>query len=296
MASTNTLSTLKQRIETGEMLVIAELNPPKDANPDGLRAQAAALKGKVHAAGLLDNRDGVGMSPTAAASIVAAVGLEPIVHMVTRDRNRVALESDFIGARALGISNILCTTGTHQTLGTFKSAKNVFDVDSVQLLKLFSGHAAESGSTCLGATAAPFADPMELQLMRLAKKTRLGASFIITQPVFDTTRFGAWWKEVRKMDLAKKSAVIVGIRPLLTKEDAKAYAAERPSPRVPAELLERITGAADDAAARREGISAAAALAKELKALPGIRGIEISVGDDVEAALEIIEKADLKVS
>ena len=293
MASTNTL---KQRIETGEFLVIAELIPPNSADVDGLLARAAALKGKVHAVGLSDNREGVGMSPTAAATLVAAEGLEPIVHMVTRDRNRIALESDFLGARALGISNILCTTGTHQTLGAFKSAKNVFDVDSVQLLQLLSGHAAGNGSTCLGATAAPFADPLELQLMRLSKKTRLGAAFVITQPVFDTARFEKWWKEVEQKELSKKTAFIVGIRPLLRKDEAKAYAAERPDPRIPSAILEKISNAPDDAAARKEGIAAATAVVKKLKSLPGIRGVEISIGDDVEAALEIIDNAGLKVS
>ena len=292
MASTNSF---KNQIETGKMLVIAELLPPKDANPALVRERAAKLKGKVHAVGLSDNRDGVGMSAVAAATLAAQEGVDAILHMVTRDRNRIALESDFLGARALGISNILCTTGTHQTLGSFKAAKNVFDVDSVQLLKLFAGHAASNGSTCLGAVASPYADPMELQLMRLEKKTGLGAAFIVTQPVFDLKRFESWLKEVVKKDIHKKTAIIAGIHPLLSRDAAAAYAAKRPSPRIPTELLGRITGASSEDEARKEGIQQAVAVIGKLKSMAGIRGFEIAAGDDVDATLEIIQKAGLGI-
>lgn len=277
------------------MLVIAELLPPKDANPAVIREQSARLKGKVHAVGLSDNRDGVGMSATAAAALASGEGVDAIVHMVTRDRNRIALESDFLGARALGLNNILCTTGTHQTLGDFKSAKNVFDLDSVQFIKLLAGHRAANGTTCLGATASPFADPMELQVMRLSKKISLGVSFVVTQPVFDLKRFEAWWTEIKKRDIQKKTAVVAGIRPLLSRDAAAAYAAERPNPRIPAEMLGRITGAASDVEARNEGIAQAVALIGKIKAMAGIRGFEISCGSDLDATLEIIQKAGLGI-
>jgi methylenetetrahydrofolate reductase (NADPH) len=288
--------TLKKRIEAGEQLVIAELIPPRDATPDSIRAQAAALKGKVHAVGLADNRDGVGMSAIAAAALISQEGIEPIVHMVTRDRNRIALESDFLGARALGVSNILCTTGTHQTLGTFKSAKNVFDVDSVQLLRLFSSHAAFNGATCLGATASPFAEPVELQIMRLVKKVAVGAAFVITQPIFDLELFSKWWDEVKRRGLHEKTAFIAGIRPLLRRNTAAAYANGRPNPRIPTALLARIAGAADDDTARREGIAQAVATIQKLKSTVGIRGFEICAGDDIDAASEIIRRAGLGMS
>jgi methylenetetrahydrofolate reductase (NADPH) len=288
--------TFKDRLETNEMLVIAELTPPQNADTTAIRTATQKLEGTVHAVGLSDNRDGVGMSPTAAAAIVKDAGVEPLVHMVTRDRNRIALESDFLGARALGLSNILCTTGTHQTLGKFKAAKNVFDVDSVQLLKILSTHNASNGSTCLGATASPYAEPAALQLMRLQKKSTVGARFIITQPVFDLKRFATWWSEVKASGLHKRSAIIAGIRPLLRRDDAAAYAQSRPNPRIPEAVLRNVTDATSDDAARTAGIEIAVQTITELKSMTGIRGFEICVQDDVDATLAIIDNAGLRVS
>ena len=290
------MKTLKDRIATNEMLVIAEVTPPENADIAGIRETAQKLKGKVHAVGLSDNREGVSMSPTAAAAIVHQAGVEPLVHMVTRDRNRIALESDFLGARALGLSNILCTTGTHQTLGEFKAAKNVFDVDSIQLLKILSTHGASNGATCLGATASPYAEPTALQLMRLEKKARVGARFIITQPVFDLERFSMWWNEVKKAGLHRKSAVIIGIRPLLGRDDAAAYVDTRPHPRIPDAMLQRVTGAPNDEAARKAGIDIAVETITALKSIAGVRGFQVSVQNDVDATLAIIDNAGLRIS
>ena len=278
------------------MVVIAELSPPEGADTVRIRETARKLNGKVHAVGLSDNREGVSMSPTAAAVIVKEAGVEPVVHMVTRDRNRIALESDFLGARALGLSNILCTTGTHQTLGKFKAAKNVFDVDSVQLIKLLGTHTASNGSTCLGATASPYAEPTALQLMRLEKKSKVGARFIITQPVFDVARFEAWWNDVKKAGLHEKSAVIAGIRPLLNRADAAAYATCRPNPMIPMDVLKKVTGASSDQAARQAGIEIAVQTIVKLKSMTGLRGFELCVQDDVDATLAIINGAGLGIS
>ena len=126
---------LRQRIESGKQLLVAELSPPKSGNPAPLLAAAKQYAGKVHALGISDNSDGACMSALAAASLVAAQGVEPILHMVTRDRNRTALVADYLGAQALGLGNMLCTTGTHQTLGPANQARAVFDLDSVQLLR-----------------------------------------------------------------------------------------------------------------------------------------------------------------
>ena len=153
-----------------------------------MRAVAQRLTGKVHALGVSDNRDRVSMSALVAASLVAAEGIEPILHMVTRDRNRVAMIADCLGAAALGVRNILCTTGTHQTLGQFRSAKNVFDLDCVQLLRLVAGLDGDAslvgeerlenvGPFCLGGVASPCADPLELQVLKLSKKAAAGAHF-----------------------------------------------------------------------------------------------------------------------
>ena len=136
---------LHKRIESGKQLLLAELSPPKGADPAPLRAAARGFAGKVHALGVSDNRDGVHMAALVAAALIIAEGVEPIVHMTTRDRNRIALVSDCLGAQAMGIRNLLCTTGTHQTLGPCRKARNVFDMDSIQLLGMFGG-LADDGS------------------------------------------------------------------------------------------------------------------------------------------------------
>ena len=129
---------LRERIESGKSILIAEVSPPASDDAAAVRAVADRYAGKVHALGVSDNRDRVCMSALAAASLVASGGVEPILHIVTRDRNRIALISECLGAQALGIRNILCTTGTHQTLGQFRAARNVFDIDSIQLLQTYA--------------------------------------------------------------------------------------------------------------------------------------------------------------
>ncbi len=296
---------LQNRIDSGKNILIAEITPPKGGHPEPVRTAAKAFAGKVHALGISDNRDGVHMSALAAASIAAGEGVEPILHMVTRDSNRVALISQSLGAQALGVQNILCTSGTHQTLGNFKAAKNVFDIDSVQLLQTIGGLETngaivgedgfeEAGPFCLGAVAAPFADPMEMQLIRLAKKVAAGAKYLVTQPVFDLDRFAVWWDEVKSRGINGNAAVVAGIRPLLNADEATAYAQKRPTPLIPDDVLARVTSAGDAAAQRAAGIALAVETIKHLTDA-GVRGLEICVDGDTEAALEIIEKSGLEI-
>jgi methylenetetrahydrofolate reductase (NADPH) len=196
---------LQERIASGKTILLAEIHPPRGADPTPLRAAAKRYAGKVHAVGVSDNRDRVAMSALAAASLLSAEGLEPILHVTTRDRNRIALVSEALGAQALGIRNLLCTSGTHQTLGSCRAARNVYDIDAVQLLQTYAHLASDcgllgesglegAGPFCLGAVASPDADPPALQTLRFAKKTRAGARFLVTQPVYDLDRFEAWWK------------------------------------------------------------------------------------------------------
>ncbi len=246
------------------------------------------------------------MSALAAASFIAAEGVEPLLHVVTRDRNRIALISDCLGASALGIGNILCTSGTHQTLGKCRVAKNVFDIDSVHLLESLSGLSKDAsivgedaiedcGTFCLGAVAAPYADPAELHLMRLSKKVSAGAQFMITQPVFDVDRFKAWWEKVTSRGLHEKAAYVAGIRPLLDADGAKAYAGQRPNPMVPDSVIEALQSKPDKTAQREAGIEIAVETVKRLEELAGLRGFEVCVDGDADAALEIIERAGLEV-
>jgi methylenetetrahydrofolate reductase (NADPH) len=299
-------SALDERIQSGKSLVLGELLPPCGGDPSSLLAEAKQFAGKVHALVIGDNRDRVRMSALAAASLVTSLGVEPILCVVTRDRNRIALVSDFLGAQALGVRNVLCTTGTHQTLGRPRMAKNVFDVDSIHLLKTYSRLSTDgsivgeeringAGPLCLGAVANPYADPMEMQLIRLSKKVSAGAQFLITQPVFDVERFDAWWHEVTGRGLHEKAAIVAGIQVLSDAQSAAAYARRRPSPCVPEWILDRIASKGDSRAQRTEAIDIAVETIKRLSELTGLRGFQIRSEGDTDAALEILDKSGLQI-
>ena len=295
---------LQSRIRAGESIIVVEIAPPKGGDPAPVRAAAQRYAGKVHAIGVSDNRYGVCMAALAAAAIVAGEGVEPILHVAMRDRNRLALIGHCLGAQALGIRNILCTTGTHQTLGICPPAKCVFDIDSIQFIeavtRLGEGQSAVcpegiegAGPFCVGGVAAPFADPAEMQLIRLAKKVAAGARFLVTQPVYDIERFCAWWDQVVRQGIHEKVAILGGIQPLLDAGRAKTYAASRPFPMVPDTLLDRLSSAGDATAQRAAGIEIAIETIKRISALKGVRGFQINAEDDSAAALEIIERAGL---
>jgi methylenetetrahydrofolate reductase (NADPH) len=290
---------LQGRIGSGKPLVLAEISPPQGGDPAAVRELARQCKGKVHAVGISDNRDRVSMSALAAATLVAAEGVEPILHVVTRDRNRIALVSDALGAQALGIRNLLCTSGTHQTLGPFRDAKSVYDIDTVQLLQTYSNLAGDAtllgekgiagaGPFCLGGVASPYADPLELQVLRLAKKAGSGAQFLITQPVFDVERFARWWQEVTRRGLHQKVAIVAGIRPLHSAEEAEQLAAERPNPQMPEATVAQVRS--------QGGVAVAVETIQRLKKLDGLRGFQICVDGNVGAALEVLDKASLGTS
>ena len=296
-------TSLQQRIASDNRILIAEVSPPQGADPGPLRQTAKRYAGKVHALGISDNRDRVSMSALAAASLVAGEGIEPILHVTTRDRNRIALVSEALGAQALGIRNLLCTSGTHQTLGAFRAAKNVYDVDSVQLLRTYAtlasdgaavgepGGFAGAGPFCLGAVAAPDADPLELQIARLVKKTRAGARFLITQPVFDWERFRAWWDEVTRRGLHEKVAILAGVQLLADGHLADVQAGRRPVPRIPEAVLQRVASKSGPAAQRAEAVAVALETIRRLCELDGLRGFSIAI--DGDAPLEVLEKSGL---
>ena len=297
---------LQELIESGKPILLAEISPPLGGDPDIVSQTARRYQGKVHALGVSDNRDRVSMSALAAAVLVKAEKVEPILHVITRDRNRIALISDFLGAQALGIGNILCTTGTHQTLGNFRSAKNVFDIDSTQLLVAYANLATDAslvgetainghGPLCLGAVASQDADPAKLQIMRLVKKVAAGARFMITQPVFDLERFSTWWKEVTAQGIHEKAAILAGVEILTGADQAQALAQRRPAPLIPAAVLERLGSQSDEKAQRAAGIEIAVDTVRQLSDVAGLRGFEVRCGQDHDAVLQVIEKAGLGI-
>lgn len=297
---------LETLIDDGKRIVVAEIDPPRGCDPEAVRNTARRYKGRVHALGVSDNRGQVNMSALAAASLLAAEGVDPILHVVTRDRNRIALVSDFLGAQALGIRNFLCTSGEHQTLGSFGAAKNVFDIDSVQLLQTYASLAADASVVgepsgiggiaplCLGATASPFADPVELQVVRLVKKVTAGVRFVITDPVFDLERFNVWWKEVVGQGVHTQVAILVGIMPLTDGEKARAWAERRPDPMIPESVMARICSKEESTAQRAAGVEIAVETVHRLSETDGVHGFSICGDGDDDAALEVIGKSQLR--
>ncbi|HQH51732.1 MAG TPA: methylenetetrahydrofolate reductase [Candidatus Hydrogenedentes bacterium] len=295
----------QEKILSGEPLLVVEIVPPRSGDPAPVRAAAKRFAGKVHAVGVSDNRHGVCMSALAASAVLAAEGAEPIMHLVTRDRNRLALIASCLGAQAMGVRNLLCTSGTHQTLGICPSAKNVFDIDSVQLIAALTNLGTDAsvvsktrienaGPFCVGGAVSPFADPQEMQLIKASKKVLAGAQFLITQPVFDIPRFRAWWEAASQCGLPRKTAILAGIQPLLDAERAKAFASGRPLPMVPQAQLDRLAAAGGKQAQRAAGIELAVETIKQISASKGIRGFQICAEDDEEAVLEIIQRSGLE--
>lgn len=276
-------SKLQKILEAGHFSITAEIGPPMSANADFVRKSAQELLGIVDAANVTDNQTAiVRMSSIAASCLINGQGIEPIVQMTCRDRNRIAIQSDLLGAYALGLRNLLCLSGDHQIFGNHPESKNVFDIDSIQLLRALRKMKEEkvfmSGKPTkvpaeffLGATANPFADPEELQLIRLYKKIEAGAQFIQTQAIYDVGQFEAWMEKVRNKGLHKKTYILAGIlvnKSLKSLEMTKKVAGMK----VPDELIERMR---NSSSYEEEGVKIALELIDKLKKIEGISGIHI---------------------
>jgi len=295
---------LQRILREGRLVVVAEYLPPSRPDAEAVKAAAAQLRGKVDAVGVVDNRMEIMMSAVATAALLRAEGAEPIVHVTTRDRNRIALMSDVLGACALGLRNFLCTSGDHQTLGRERASRNVFDLDSVQLLSVLNrarreGVLFEEGRTigpcdlCLGATASPKADPAEMQTMRMAKKVQAGANFIVTQPVFDADAFGQWLGSLKQSGSAAKTAILAGILVPPSAAKAREMREKVPGVEIPDAVIKRLESVASEKQ-KSEAVAVAVELIGRLRALDGVRGFCLMTEGDMAAAVEVIERAELK--
>ena len=240
----------KEALASGEFLVTASVDPPKGTDLESLRQLVQRLKGVVNALGFSDNHNAVMcMSPWAACRLALEEGLEPIMHVACRDRNRLALQSDLLAAASLGIHNILCVSGDHVKFGDHGDAKAVHDIDSVHLLaaakalaegKDMAGNALKGNAAfCLGAVANPEADPVEPQLIKVDKKVQAGASFLLTHSVFNMESLKKFMGHARKSDVR----VLTGVRLLVPEEVGQYRNGSCPGLFVPDNLLEEIEGA-----------------------------------------------------
>jgi methylenetetrahydrofolate reductase (NADPH) len=289
-----------------------------------IREKAAILKGNCDAVNITDNQTAiVRMSSIAAGAMLVQLGLEPIIQMVCRDRNRLAMQSDLLGAYALGIRNLLCLSGDHQTFGNHPNSNNVFDLDSIQMVQMVTHMRDDKVFQCgdpikgleprffIGAAAAPFADPIDYRPYRLMKKVNAGANFIQTQLIYDIKAFKVFMQKVRELGLHEKTYILAGVGPLKSPGMARYMKESVPGILVPDEILDRMTDAGvpwagkskddltkEDKKARTEawkaeGIKICIELIQQLREIEGVSGVHIMAIEWEEAVKPIAEGAGL---
>jgi methylenetetrahydrofolate reductase (NADPH) len=296
-------SDLEKMFEAGKFAVTAEIGPPQSANPEPLVHHAKLLKGSADAFNLTDNQTAVvRLSSIASAAIIMREGIEPVIQMTCRDRNRIALQSDLLGASAIGVKNVLCLTGDHQTFGNEKAAKSVFDFDSISELYTFNKLRTEglqSGGNViedeppklyLGCAENPFATPYEFRAMRLAKKINAGADFVQTQAIFDMDMFEKWMDEVRGRGLDKKVHIMAGVIPMKTAGAARYMKNKVPGMIVPNHVIDRMKNASDP---KEEGIKLCVEQIEAFKNIKGVHGVHIMAVKWEEIVPRIVEMAGL---
>ena len=301
---TNSVGRLQQILSDGGFAVTSECGPPRGADPGIVRQKGQTLKGWVDAVNVTDNQTAiVRMSSIAACAHLLAMDIEPVMQMVTRDRNRIALQSDILGAYSLGIRNILCLSGDHQGFGSQPDALNVFDIDSMNLVRTvdemrregvdMSGFALKGAPDMfIGAAANPFADPFDYRIVRLEKKIDAGADFIQTQCVYNLDRFREWMRMAREAGLTERVHILAGVTPLKSEGMAKYMAKRVAGMDVPESLIRRMGGVAKDKAAE-EGVSICLETIAELRQIPGVHGVHIMAIEWEEIVPEIVAAAGL---
>jgi methylenetetrahydrofolate reductase (NADH) len=299
-----TESILKKVLSAGHFAVTAECGPPKGADPEIILKKGRTLKGSVDSVNVTDNQTGVvRLSSLAACALLRKEGLDPVLQMVTRDRNRIALQSDVLGASALGIRNILCLSGDHQSFGNQPHALGVFDLDSIQFIQVvrqmrdkaqvLGGEAiTRPPDLFVGAAANPFADPFFYRVIRLAKKVRAGAEFVQTQSIYNLERFKEWMSQVRNRGLHEKVYILGGITPLKSAKMAEYMKSQVAGMDIPEEMIRRLKSVPAKEQ-RREGLKISVETIQILKEIEGVRGIHIMAIEWEEAVPQIVEKAGL---
>lgn len=297
-------SRLEQTLKKGAFAVTAECGPPKGADPEAVLKKAGLLKGKVDAVNVTDNQTAiVRLSSLAACSLIKSIGLDPVLQIVVRDRNRIALQSDILGAAALGIGNVLCLSGDHQGFGNQPEAIGVFDLDSIQFVQvvksmrddgtLLGGESlSKSPDLFIGAAANPFADPLSFRVVRLAKKIKAGADFIQTQCIYNFERFEKWMEMIRDRGLTEKVYILGGVTPLKSVGMAKYMKNKVAGMDIPDQVIDRMEKVPKEKQ-REEGINICVETIQRLKEIEGVRGVHIMAIEWEEAVGEIVEKAGL---
>jgi methylenetetrahydrofolate reductase (NADPH) len=299
-----TPSRLERVLAAGLLAVTSECGPPRGSDPEVIIKKADLIKDYVDSVNITDNQTSVTRMCSLAACIrLKLMGLDPVLQMVTRDRNRIALQSDILGAASFDINNILCLSGDHQSFGDCASGQNVHDLDSMQLVqtvrhmrdqgKLLNGDdIARPPKMFVGAAANPFADPFEIRVPRLAKKIAAGAEFIQTQCIYNLDKFEEWMKMVRERGLHEKVYILAGMTPMKSAGMARYMKNRVPGMDVPDELVKRLAGVPKEKQAE-EGIEICVESIERLKEVEGVRGFHIMAIDWEEKVPEIVKRTGL---
>jgi methylenetetrahydrofolate reductase (NADPH) len=323
-------SNLEKALRAGYFVATGELGPPQSADRHEIEHKASFLKGIVESVNITDNQTAVvRMSSISVAVMLMELGIEPNIQMTARDRNRIAIQSDLLGAYALGVRNLLCLTGDHQTFGNHPNAKNVHDVDSISMLqicrdmrdaKIFECGDAIKGQEprfLLGAAANPFADPFDFRPYRLGKKARAGADFIQTQIIFNAPKFREYMRRVVDLGLHEETYILGGVAPIRSLGAARYMATRVPGMDVDPAYIERMRNSTqglpsikeirsmDDPAeqkeARRlrkeaaeaEGIKICVEIINACKETEGVAGVHIMAIEWEEAVDEIVRQTQI---
>ena len=293
---------LEKVLESGRFAVTAEAGPPKSTSAAVIQRKGELLRSCCDAVNVTDNQTAiVRMSSLAGCALLKQQGTEPVMQIVCRDRNRIAIQSDILGAVALGVGNILCLSGDHQRFGNHPTAKGVFDIDSIQLIQTLKNMRDEkkflngedvSGEVPLfiGAAANPFADPFEFRVVRLAKKVKAGADFIQTQAIYDVGKFAKWMEMITQRGLDKETHILAGVLPIRSAGMARFMRDYVSGVHVPDEIVTRMEEAE---IAKEEGVKIILEIIEQLKEIPGVHGLHIMAVGWEDIVPEITERAGL---
>lgn len=280
-------STLERRLRAGEFAVTVEIDPPNDAGIDEFLALARALSPLVDAMNVTDNtRATVHMSSLAAAALLTHAGMEPVMQITCRDRNQLALQSDLLGASALGVQNMLCLTGDYPTLGDHKWAKPVFDIDSVNLITYARQMCDQAvfmnrqpiktpPRLFIGGADAPLTEPRDFRPHRLAKKVAAGADFVQSQLIFDVAGFRQYMQNVRDLGLHKHVAILPGVGVLPGVKTARMIHESVPGLEIPEWVIKRLEGVPKEKQ-RAEGVAIAIEIVQQLREIEGVAGVHLT--------------------
>lgn len=280
------LSNLQRVLLDGDFAVTVEVGPPKGSDPSKILNKAEIVKNCADAFNVTDNQTAVvRMSSLGGSTLLLKKGLEPIMQISCRDRNRIALQSDILGAAAIGVKNILLLTGDHQSFGNHPQSIGVFGIDSIQLIDIVknmrdngifsNGEEIKYGKpeVFIGGAANPFVGSIDLRVDRLEKKIDAGVNFIQTQSVYNLRRFNKWMDEIKSRGLEKKVFILAGITPLKSVHMAKRMKNHVPGVDLPDNIYNRISNASD---VKKEGFDIACELIEDIKKIDGVHGVHIT--------------------